>query len=44
MLAHTASHEGFVAVADICGEADHEMDYGRIHPVSILIRKLPASV
>ena len=30
MLAHTASHEGFVAVADICGEADHEMDYGRI--------------
>ena len=30
MLAHTASHEGFVAVADICGEGGHEMDYGRI--------------
>ena len=29
MLAHTASHEGFVAVANICGE-DHEMDYGHI--------------
>ena len=30
MLAHTASHEGFVAVADICGNGGHEMDYGRI--------------
>ena len=30
MLAHTASHEGFVAVADICGAGGHEMDYGRI--------------
>lgn len=30
MLAHTASHEGFVAVADICGEGGHEMDYSRI--------------
>ncbi len=29
MLAHTASHEGFVAVADICGQA-HGMDYSRI--------------
>lgn len=29
MLAHTASHEGFVAVANICGE-DHVMDYGHI--------------
>lgn len=30
MLAHTASHEGFVAVAEICGSGTHEMDYGRI--------------
>ncbi len=29
MLAHTASHEGFVAVADICWQA-HPMDYGKI--------------
>ncbi len=29
MLAHTASHEGFVAVANICGE-EHVMDYGHI--------------
>lgn len=30
MLAHTASHEGFVAVADICGNGGHDMDYGHI--------------
>ena len=29
MLAHTASHEGMVAVANICGHAE-EMNYGRI--------------
>lgn len=29
MLAHTASHEGFVAVANICGE-EHTMDYDHI--------------
>lgn len=29
MLAHTASHEGMVAVANICGEAE-EMNYDRI--------------
>ncbi len=29
MLAHTASHEGFVAVANICGKKE-EMDYSKI--------------
>ena len=29
MLAHTASHEGMVAVADICGQGE-EMRYDRI--------------
>lgn len=29
MLAHTASHEGFIAVDDICGK-EHSMDYGKI--------------
>lgn len=30
MLAHTASHEGMVAVADICGGHGEEMNYDRI--------------
>ena len=30
MLAHTASHEGMVAVADLCGQPTGEMDYDRI--------------
>ncbi|MCC8025005.1 MAG: dihydrolipoyl dehydrogenase [Clostridium sp.] len=30
MLAHTASHEGMIAVADLCGEYMEEMNYDRI--------------
>ncbi len=42
MLAHTASHEGFTAVADICGHA-HPVDYEKI-PSCIYLNPEIASI